>query len=187
MTFPRLLLLTDRAQLRPGRSLTRTVRECARAGLEAVVVREHDLDLRLRRALVAHLADIEGLTVISSRVEDPTADGVQLAAHQSAVARWHGRSCHDAEDVRRAAAEGARYATLSPYTASVSKPGYGPALDPGSFTHDAGIPVLALGGIDPGNARQAVDAGADGVAVMGAVMRAEEPARVVAELLRALE
>lgn len=185
-TVPRLLLLTDRARLRPGRSLTRTVRECAEAGLEAVVVREHDLDLRLRRALVARLAGIEGLTVISSRIEDPAAAGVQLAAHQPPVEGWHGRSCHDAEDVRRAAAEGAAYAALSPYAATASKPGYGPPLDPTAFTHDTGIPVLALGGIDPGNARQAVAAGADGVAVMGAVMHADEPAREVAALLEVL-
>lgn len=180
---PRLLVLTDRAQLRPGRSLARTVRECAEAGLEAVVVREHDLDLRLRRALVARLAEIEGLTVISSRLTDPSADGVQLAAHQPAVPGWHGRSCHDADDVRRAAAEGAGYATLSPYAASASKPGYGPPVDPAAFGHDAGLPVLALGGIEPGRARAALDAGAHGVAVMGAVMRAREPADVVARLL----
>jgi len=183
---PRLLLLTDRAQLRPGRALTRTVRECADAGLAAVVVREHDLELRLRRALVAHLAEVDGLTVISSRLPDPSAMGVQLAAHQAAVPGWHGRSCHDVDDVRRAAAEGARYATLSPYAATASKPGHGPPLDADAFARDDGIPVLALGGIDPDNAHAAREAGAHGVAVMGAVMRARDPAGVVARLLEAV-
>jgi thiamine-phosphate pyrophosphorylase len=46
------------------------------------------------------------------------------------------------------------------------------------------IPVYALGGIAPGNAAAARAAGAYGVAVMGAVMRAPDPAGVVAALLQ---
>lgn len=186
MTLPRLFLLTDRSQLPPGRSLARTVRECAAAGLGAVVVREHDLDPPRRAELVASLAAVDGLRVISSRIPDPSASGVQLAAHQTPVDTWHGRSCHDLADVQRAAAEGARYATLSPYAASASKPGHGPPLDPAVFAVPAPIPVLALGGVDAANARSALDAGAHGVAVMGAVMRAADPAGVVADLLEVL-
>lgn len=212
---PRLLLLTDRAQLRLGRGLVRTVRECADAGLEAVVVREHDLQPGARAALVAELATIDGLTVISSRLPDPHAHALHLAAHQppppgwpisgsnaqswpltppsngaveATTARytWWGRSCHTEEEVRRAAREGAAYATLSPYAASASKPGYGPPVDPRAFGGDHGLPVLALGGIDVDNARAAVEAGAHGVAVMGGVMRAEDPATVVGTLLEAV-
>ncbi|GCD91239.1 thiamine phosphate synthase [Nocardioides sp. LS1] len=182
----RLLLLTDRAQLSKGRSLSRTVAECVDAGLEAVVVREHDLAPRDRRALLDRLAELAGLTVISSRIADPAAHGLHLAAHQERVDGWHGRSCHSADDVRRAVADGASWATLSPYAATASKPGHGPPLPHDAFARDAGIPVFALGGIDPGNARAAVEAGAHGVAVMGAVMRAAEPAHVVARLLAEL-
>lgn len=211
---PRLLLLTDRAQLRLGRGLLRTVRECAGAGLEAVVVREHDLPPESRAALVAELATIDHLTVISSRLPDPHAHALHLAADQPPPGRppsssnallrpltppsngaveattarytWWGRSCHTEEEVRRAAREGAAYATLSPYAASASKPGYGPPVDPRAFGGDHGLPVLALGGIDVDNARAAVEAGAHGVAVMGSVMRAEDPATVVGALLEAV-
>jgi thiamine monophosphate synthase len=182
--IPRLVLLTDRSQLRLGRGLVRTVRECVDAGLAAVVVREHDLAPAHRHALVTALAAIDGLTVISSRIADDAAHGLHLAAHQTAPAdgSW-GRSCHSRADVVRAAGQGASWVTLSPYAVSASKPGHGPAL-PSSALAGHPLPVLALAGIDPTNAAAAVAAGAHGVAVMGAIMRAAAPAAVVAALLR---
>lgn len=184
--LPRLILLTDRSQLRLGRGLVRTVGECAAAGLTHVVVREHDLEPRARHGLIAALAEIDELTVISSRICDPAACGVHLAAGQPADRYLVGRSCHSAADVKRAAGEGAAYATLSPYAATASKPGYGPPLDAGEFAGEHEIPVFALGGITLANAAAAREAGAYGVAVMGAVMRAENPAAEVAALLAAV-
>ncbi len=183
----RVLLLTDRAQLRLGRALVRTIAECAEAGLRTVVVREHDLPAGCRQALVADLTAIAGLTVITSRLPDPVAAGTHLAADQAVPdgEGWWGRSCHDAEEVRRAAACGASYATLSPYAATRSKPGYGPPLPPGAYA-DLPLPTYALGGVTPENAASTRAAGAHGVAVMGAVMRAPEPADVVAALLDAM-
>lgn len=184
MTVPRVLLLTDRAQLPPGRGLVATVRACAAAGLTHVVVRELDLRPAHRRWVVAELAAVEGLTVLSSRLPVAAAAGLHLAADQPGpAAGWFGRSCHDLEEVRRAAAEGAAYATLSPFAASASKPGYGPPVARGDYAGDHGIPVLALGGIGPDNAAEARAAGAHGVAVMGCVMRAADPGAVVARLL----
>ncbi|CUR58705.1 Thiamine monophosphate synthase [metagenome] len=184
--IPRLVVLTDRAQLRLGRALVRTVRECADAGLSAVVVREHDLAPSRRSALVEELVSIPGLTVISSRVPDPSAHGLHCAAHQLAPSSgpW-GRSCHSRAEVARAAGEGASWVTLSPYAVSASKPGHGPALQPGAFVGHP-VPVLALAGIDASNAASARAAGAHGVAVMGAVMRAADPASVVSRLLEEL-
>jgi thiamine-phosphate pyrophosphorylase len=184
VNVPRLLLLTDRAQLPAGRDLAETVRTCAGAGLSHVVVRELDLDQGARHRLVADLAEVDGLVVIAARRPDPAAAGVHLSASQARPRHgWFGRSCHTVEEVGRAADEGAAYATLSPFAASGSKPGYGPPVDRDAYAGHP-IPVLALGGIDPGNAAQARAAGAHGVAVMGAVMRAAAPAAVVRRLLR---
>lgn len=185
MRVPRLVLLTDRTQVPAGRDLVDTVRTCAAAGLSQVVVREHDLDPDARRRLVDALAAIDGLIVVSSRLPDPAADGLHLAADQvNPGTTWFGRSCHSLEEVHRATAEGAGYVTLSPYAPSLSKPGYGPLLQHSVYSVARDIPVLALGGIDPGHAGQARAAGAHGVAVMGSVMRATSPAKVVRELLR---
>lgn len=195
MSAPRLLLLTDRSQLRLGRGLVRTVHECADAGLVdagAVVVREHDLAADERAALVAALRTVPGLRVLASRTDVPGAHGLHLSASGAARGAapigglpW-GRSCHHRADLARAAAEGAAWATLSPWAATASKPGYGPRVPRSAFA-DAPLPVLALGGVEPGSVREAVAAGAHGVAVMGAVMRAAEPARVVEELVRELD
>lgn len=193
-----VVLLTDRAQLRLGRGLVRTVRECVAAGLRTVVLRELDLSAHDRTALLARLLEAPehtALHVLTARTRLPGAHGVHLAAHQSVPGDGapHGRSCHDLAEVRAAVAAGAAYVTLSPFAATASKPGHGPPLPPQAYAEAAracaGSPtrVLALGGVEPGSAAAAVRAGAHGVAVMGAVMRAADPAATVRALLHAVE
>jgi len=70
-----------------------------------------------------------------------------------------------------------------------SKPGYGPALGPEGLALVAKtcpVPVIAIGGINPENTPDCVLAGAAGIAVMGGVMRAKDPADVIAQLIGAL-
>lgn len=188
--LPRLLLLTDRSQLPPGRDLVETVAGCVAAGLEMVVVRELDLPDADRSDLVARIA-ATGVLAISAHTWLAPAAGVQLTATQTGLdarpAGFHGRSCHDDAEVRRAVGGGASYLTVSPVAASASKPGHGPAIGQAGVRQAvrlAGrVPVFALGGVDAGNAAGMRTAGAHGVAVMGAVMRADDPARAVAGIL----
>lgn len=182
-SLPRLLLLTDRHQLLAGRSLVDTVAACAERGLTHVVLRELDLPAVRREALAAALART-GVSVIAARAPLAAAAAVHLSAVQPWVDGPHGRSCHSRDEVTAAALGGAGWATLSPYAGSPSKPGYGPPLPPGSYA-ELPIPVFALGGIAPDTAAGARRAGAHGVAVMGAVMRANDPGAVVTALLEA--
>jgi len=202
MSLPRLLVLTDRSQLRLGRGLLPTLAECADAGLTHVVLRELD-ESAAQRSRLASAATELGLVVIAAHGPLVGAAGVQLAAAggdtvSARVAAGcgtllpaatpcypSGRSCHSPAEVARAAEDGFDYATLSPYALTESKPGYGPPLGPDAF-RDLPLPTYALGGITPDNAAGAVAAGAHGVAVMGAVMRADEPGQVVRDLLAAL-
>jgi thiamine-phosphate pyrophosphorylase len=96
--------------------------------------------------------------------------------------------CHSVEEVRAAA--GCSFVTISPVAATQTKPGYGPALGVDGVraaVEAAGfMPVFALGGVTVDNARSFVEAGASGVAVMGAVLRAADPYLVVRQLLAAL-
>lgn len=193
MNVPRVLLLTDRSQLPGGRDLLSTVAACAEEGLEAVVLRELDLPEDQRQGLVRALSST-GVAVISARTPLDGVAGVHLASAQSrpddGPALPHGRSCHDDAEIRTAVSGGASYVTISPVAGSASKPGHGPALGtPGvrrAVRLAGDVPVLALGGVDARNAAAMRDAGAHGVAVMGAVMRADDPGDVFRLIARAV-
>ena len=190
MKLPRVLLMTDRSQLPEGRTLEDTITRCVDAGLEAVIVRELDLPDEQREQLVERIA-ATGITTISARHWFPSAAGVHLSAVQTGLdsrpAPFHGRSCHNVEEVRRAVGGGASYFTISPVADTLSKPGYGPAIGAEGVRRTAELAgvahVFALGGIDVGNAAAMRAAGAHGVAVMGAVMRAEDPAAAFTKIL----
>ncbi len=118
------------------------------------------------------------------------ADGVQLTSFGLApdvVARHFPTlpfavSCHVAAEIANAHAAGARFALLSPFDAPTSKPATRPALGTSSFAtlaQDAALPVIALGGITPTTAKAAFEAGASGVATLGAVFAADDPAAFV--------
>jgi thiamine-phosphate pyrophosphorylase len=191
-TLDRLLVLTDVSQTR-GRPLRHVVAAALRGGACGVILRENTLPPDERAELAAALREVVrdagGTFLVAGGLADrAVADGMHLAAGDPlppSPPPFVGRSCHDRDALRRAAAEGCSYATLSPIFATASKPGYGPPLDVDALG-DPPLPVFALGGVDPSRAARCVAAGAHGVAVMGAVMRADDPAKVVAGLLDAL-
>lgn len=125
-------------------------------------------------------ADVDGPPPLSQRI---AAARNRLGPHALV-----GVSAHGTAEIRAASEAGADYATLSPIFASASKPGYGPALGLDGLREAAaiGLPLVALGGIDSGNARACLEAGATGVAVMGALMRASDPEAETRLLLEAL-
>ena len=86
-----------------------------------------------------------------------------------------------------AASAGADYVTISPIFRTQSKPGYGPPLSLEGLAKAANlaeIPVIALGGVTSENANACRRAGAAGVAVMGTIMRARDPAIPVHDILK---
>jgi thiamine-phosphate pyrophosphorylase len=183
-------VLTDRAQAAP-RSLGEVVRGAVAGGAQAVVVREKDLTRVERLEIVAHLRSAVGVLLVASDALIP-ADGVHLAVSDPMPdprPALVGRSCHDPDEIARAVAQGCDYVTVSPVFASGSKPGYGPALGIDGLRGlacGADIPIYALGGVTPDRTRACLDAGAHGVAVMGEIMRAHDPAATVADLVTAI-
>lgn len=196
-----VVVLTDRElACGAGHDVVEVTAMAADAGVGAVVVREKDLAADDRRRLAVAITD--RLAATPARVvvaSDPKlaaevgAHGVHLAAADP----WPddatsgrlvlGRSCHDREEA--AAARGrADYVTLSPVFPSQSKPGHGPALGAEharSMVPAGGPATYALGGIRPARVPPCMAAGFDGVVVMGAVMGASDPGRVVRDLVDA--
>jgi thiamine-phosphate pyrophosphorylase len=192
-----VVVLTDRAQAAAaGRRLHDTVAASLDGGAGAVLLREKDLPAAERRAVAADLRALTarhraGLIVASDPglARQVGADGLHLAADDPWPAGIPpppggvGRSCHTVADLVVAGTHGAAWVTYSPVHLTDSKPGHGPALGPEGLAAGCravpDLPVLALGGIGPGRARACVEAGAAGVALMGAVMGADDPSAVV--------
>lgn len=200
-TSATVMVVTDRHQVEGGaRRLGEVVRAALDGGATRVLLRDKDLapDRRARLADELRIATAAAgaALVVASDVDlacAASADGVHLSATDpwppggSAGRLRVGRSCHDPGELVEARAHAADWATYSPVFASDSKPGYGPALGVAGLAAGCrevpGLAVLALGGIGPGRARPCLDAGAAGVAVMGAVMRADDPATTVRALV----
>lgn len=154
--------------------------------------------LELVRRVVAAVRPHGAVVVVDDRVDlalAGAADGVHLGALDLPVAEARriapglllGATCRDRAEVRRAAEEGADYAGLGPVFATSSKPGLPPALGLAAITAAAGpLPLLAIGGLDAPRARLAREAGAHGVAVIGALWRPPDPLQAARELLDAV-
>ncbi|RLK13809.1 thiamine-phosphate pyrophosphorylase [Micromonospora sp. M71_S20] len=185
------MLLTDRWQAR--RSLVDVVAGAVAGGVRWVVLREKDLPRAERAALAAELrailAEVGGTLVVAG--PDPLGgDAVHLPSagpYPPPRLGLVGRSCHDRAELARLTTED--YATLSPVYPTSTKPGYGPPLRPdglGALIAASPVPILALGGVQsPEQVVACVEAGAVGVAVLGAVMRADDPEAAAAALTTA--
>ena len=198
---PPLLLITDGRQARLP--LEDVVAAAIEGGCRWVSLREKDLSPADRLELLLRLIEIGRPSGTKVTVHEDInagaagAAGVHLPSGGSpARARRRlgadaliGLSTHRLPEIARAAEDGADYVTLSPVFATTSKPGYGPALGLVHLREACAatrIPVVALGGIGSETARACLEAGASGVAVMGGIMGAADPAAATAKILAAM-
>ena len=96
-----------------------------------------------------------------------------------------GTSVRTVQEALIAETEGADYVALSPIfdTATKSDAGPGKGLERLKEIKSAvSIPVIAVGGIGRSNVRQVMDAGADGVAVISAILGQKDIAKATAEM-----
>jgi thiamine-phosphate diphosphorylase len=180
-----------------------TVEAAVAGGVDAVHLRDPEASARelWTRAITLRprLAGRAQL-VVNDRVDVALAvgaDGAQLGARSLPVSEVRrvlpelplGVSVHSVDEAIAAAAAGAAWLVLGTIFASVShpgEPGVGPALL-GEASRLAGVPVIAIGGINPANASACVAAGAHGVAVISAIARAADPRAAAQALRRAIE
>jgi len=202
LNLPRLLAVSNTAQMHP--TFSDALETALGEGLRLVQLREKQLapcDLlalaltanSLCRKHKAHLL-VNGNTEIATRVG---ADGVHLpesmgsSSHVGVIknGQWLcGVSVHSVEAARRAAEFGVDYLVFGSVFATASHPGERPqgleALR--AVTQAVTCPVYAIGGVTAANVRSCLDAGAHGVAVIGAIWKSPDIAAAVGSLLAAL-
>lgn len=199
----RLYVITTDAH---GPAETARVAEAAlRGGADAIQLRkklmpkgeQYRLALVLRTLTRAHGA----LLIVNDHADlalAADADGVHLGQDdlEPAVVRrlpgfedlLIGRSTHSLEQARQAAADGVDYLGVGPVYPTPTKPGR-PAVGlelVGAVASALSLPFVAIGGLDAGNAGEAIDAGARAVAVVRAVCEAPDPcqaARAIVNLV----
>lgn len=120
------------------------------------------------------------------------ADGVQLRAadlHPAEARRvlgrgWVGRSVHSAEEAEAALADGVDYLVAGNVFDTPSHPDHrGRGLEWLAGIAALGHPVIAIGGLTGARAAAAREAGAWGVAAIGAVWGSDDPAAAATALL----
>jgi thiamine-phosphate pyrophosphorylase len=114
--------------------------------------------------------------------DDMPASDVRAAVGPDAIV---GLSTHSEEQIAAAAGQPVDYISVGPIWETPTKTGR-PAVGLDLVRHAAHTaphPFFAIGGIDPSNAAQVVDAGAQRICVVRAIRDAEDPT-VVAEELR---
>jgi thiamine-phosphate pyrophosphorylase len=193
-----LTLVTDRRQVMEGRDLVTLAGEAARAGVDLIQLREKDLEgralLDLAASIVRAVAGTRARVLVSGRPDVALAagaDGVQLPENGLAVPDVKrafpglvvGASRHSVDGARRAESEGADFVVLGPVFPTPGKEARALGLAVlGAAARAVAIPVHAIGGIGPANARQVVEAGARGLAAIRAYL--EAPADVAADAFR---
>lgn len=187
-----LYLVTNR-KLAAGGDLLNVIDSAVEGGIDAVILREKDLSdddlLPMALRIKKMIANRKTAMIIHSSME--VARAVQADGYHTnyldfmqAGLRFkglNGVSVHSLDEARQAAQRGAGYLLVSHIFATDCKPDLKPkGVDLiKEIKRKIEIPVIALGGIKPGNCRQVLEAGADGAAVMSYVMQADDPGRAV--------
>lgn len=193
---PCLMLVTDRHLAGSKDELVRAVDEAVTGGVNAVQLREKDLDHYALRILGQRARDVtrgRALLFVNSAADVATevgADGVHLPEDVAGVATplIVGRSVHSLEAAVRAERDGVDYLVAGPVFETRSHegaPGVGVELVR-KICEAVRLPVLGIGGVDYLRAADVMRAGAVGVAVISAILAAPSPRDAAVRLKGAL-
>jgi len=200
----RVLLVTDRHQTN-GRPLVSILQTVLRAGSPAIQLRERDLSakdvLALTRAVQTFTMQRGSQLLVNDRIDVALSlDGVGVHLRSNslpaAVARrllgpqrLLGVSAHSMDEAVRAEANGADYVVLGPVYETPSKQVFGPPLGLSKLEavcQVVQVPIIGIGGVTVDRARDVRRAGAFGVAVITAILSAEDVETATRALLDAV-
>jgi thiamine-phosphate pyrophosphorylase len=200
-----LYLITDRRQTR-GRELLEVVEQALDGGVRAIQLREKDLSGRelflLAETMKAVCARYRARLFINDRIDVALAidaDGVQLGGGAIPIdsarellgdAKLIGASTHSINEALAAGRAGADFILFGPVYFTPSKAAYGPPQGLEllkEVVEKISLPVYAIGGVKPENIAAVKKTGARGVALISAVISAEDPGVASTEMLRLLK
>jgi thiamine-phosphate pyrophosphorylase len=195
----RLYLVTS-----PCEQLFSVVEAALKGGLTLVQYRDKNTDDITRLANAQKLRqlcrDRDALFIINDRVDLAVAvdaDGVHLGQQDLPIeiarqilgpGRIIGKSTTNPQEMESAIAQGADYIGVGPVYETPTKPGKAAA----GFEYirhavqHSSVPWFAIGGIDTSNVSEVLAAGAERVAIVRAIMQAENPTSAVKDLLSKL-
>ena len=197
----RLYQITDRRSLPAGRTLEEAVHGALDGGVRAIQLREKDLSAAELLPLAQRLRDLtrryQARLLINHHIDvalAAEADGVHLGGSSLSAAaarqllgpqRLIGRSCHSLADVQAATA--ADFVTCGPVFFTASKAAFGAPMGLATLADICAaspLPVFALGGISVAQAPAVWACGVAGLAFIGAVQNAADPAAAARALFR---
>ena len=195
-----LYLVTDRALSR-GRTIADIVKAAVAGGVTCVQLREKEASTRSfiaqARLLLAQLQPVGIPLIINDRLDVALtigADGVHLGQQDMEITDARrlapagfiiGISAESLEDAVRAQDRGADYIGISPVYATPTKKDTAPPLGLEGIRRIRAavrLPLVGIGGIREDNAAAVIAAGADGVAVVSALVAADCPRTAAAAL-----
>jgi thiamine-phosphate pyrophosphorylase len=199
--------LVTGAALSPGRTTVEVVEAALDGGIDVVQLREKAASARDRHELGQTVRELTAAAdvplIVNDRIDLAAAlgaDGVHLGDDDLpvAVARDQlgpdaviGRSVSTVVGAEAAAAAGADYLGVGAVYATSSKDTDPESLEVGldrvrAIREAVDLPFVGIGGITVENAGDVVAAGADGVAVISAITRADDPAAATRRLNEAV-
>ena len=195
-----LYICTD-TKLAGERGNLAAVKLALEGGATVVQLREKEMSTRELIALGAAIQELcrdhGALFIVNDRVDVALAldaDGVHVGQDDMSCVdarrlvgpgKIVGVSATTLPEALRAARDGADYLGVGPIYYTGTKPDAAPATGIAlveAAKRETGLPIVAIGGISAPNAAAIVAAGADGVAVISAVLAAPNPRVAAAEL-----
>ena len=194
-------------EFRGERSQAERVREAVLGGADVVQLRDKNASdeelLHQARELLAVLRPLRVSLIINDRVQvarNCGADGVHLGQGDGSLAeamkimgpdkiKIYGRSTHTPEQGKAAQDEGFDYIGVGPVHGTPTKPGRTPVgLEYVRYAAvNLEVPFVAIGGIDAGNIKDVMKAGARSIAVVRAVLGQAEPRLAASELKKTIQ
>jgi thiamine-phosphate pyrophosphorylase len=201
-----LYLIIDRT-LFPAQCLLYLAIETAlEAGVKAVQLREKDLSTKALLDMAYWMRELTNEfgahLFINDRVDvalSVNANGVHLGRNSIPVHAVRkiagdklmiGVSTHSIGEAAEAEKNGADFITLGPVYKTPSKEKYGKPIGLETLREAKSrttLPIFAVGGIKPGNVREVKESGADGIALISAILTAQDINKTTDDFLRGMK